>query len=653
MASETVERKLTTILSADVAGYSRLMEADEEGTLAALNACRKTFDHLIGEARGRIFGTAGDSVLAEFPSAVDAVRCALAVQEAMAARNATVAEDREIAFRIGINVGDVMIEGDDLMGDGVNVAARLQEMAEPGGICLSGTVYDHIQGKLDIRLQDLGKRSVKNIEKPVRVYQMPRPPPAGGATPAPTPPAQAAPAGPWLWFAKAAAAVLVIGALGWAVAAIIGATTWFDTQGDQAQAPKPEDRIAVDIAVGSANEPALALPDKPSIAVLPFDNLSGDAGQDYFADGITDELITALSRFPDMFVIARNSVFTYKGKAVKVQQVSRELGVRYVAEGSVQRSGDRVRINAQLIDATTGHHVWAERFESEMTDVFALQDQLVQNIVAQLASEVSDAEMVRMRRKGTDNFEAYDYHLRGFDAALRFTRESSAEARAMQQKAIELDPDYASAYAALAWTHLNDFRLGWSDDPAASIERAFELAHKAVSLDDSEPLGHEALSDVYLWRKDYDRAIAEIEKAIALNPNDADLYADLGDRLTWVGDAEQALGHIEKAIRLNPNFPPIYLWHLGHAYFVAERYDESIAAFQELRDRNPHFAPSYIYLAAAYALTGRDEEARAMVPEIARTTDWNLEQAAEQLPYKNPADLARLITALRQAGLTE
>ena len=546
-----------------------------------------------------------------------------------------------------------MIDGEDLMGDGVNVAARLQEIAEPGGICLSGTVYDHIQGKLDIGLEDLGEQSVKNIEKPIRVFQVPRPSPAGEAARAPSAPAPAAPAGPWLRFAKAAASVLVIGAVGWAVAAIIGATTWFDTQGDQAQAPKPEDRIAVDIAVGSGDEPALALPDKPSIAVLPFDNLSGDASQDYFANGMTEELITALSRFPHMFVIARNSVFTYKGKAVKVQQVSRELGVRYVAEGSVQRSGDRVRINAQLVDATTGHHVWAERFEGEMTDVFALQDQLVQNIVAQLASEVSDAGMARMRRKGTDNFEAYDYHLRGSELAFRFTQESTAEARAMQQKAIELDPDYASAYAALAWTHLNDFRLGWSDDPATSLERAFKLAHKSISLDDSEPTGHAALSDVYLWRKDYDRSIAEIEKAIALNPNDADLYTDLGDRLTWVGEAEQAVGHIEKAIRLNPNFPPIYLWHLGHAYFVAERYDESILTFHELRDRIPDFGPSYIYLAAAYALTGRDEEARAMVPEIARTTDWNVGRAEEQLPYKNPADLARLITGLRQAGVRE
>ena len=653
MASDSVERKLTTILSADVAGYSHLMEADEEGTLAALRACRETFDQLIAESRGRIFGTSGDSVVAEFPSAVDAVRCALVVQRALAERNSGIAEDRRIDFRIGINVGDVMIDGDDLMGDGVNVAARLQEMAEPGGICLSGTVYDHIQGKLDIELEDLGEQSVKNIEKPIRVFQAPRPSRAGEAARAPSAPAQAAPAGPWLWFAKAAAAVLVIGAVGWAVAAIIGAATWFDIAGDQTGAPSAEDRIAVDIAVGSADEPALALPDKPSIAVLPFDNLSGDADQDYFADGITEELITALSRFPDMFVIARNSVFTYKGKAVKVQQVSRELGVRYVAEGSVQRSGDLVRINAQLVDATTGHHVWAERFEGEMTDVFELQDQLVQNIVAQLAVEVSDAESARMRRKGTDNFEAYDYLLRGLEAAFRFNRGSTIEAREMYQKAIEIDPDYAHAYAALAWTHLNDFRLGWSDDPAASIELAFELARKAVSLDDSDPLGHAALSDVYLWRKEYDRSIAEMEKAIALNPNNADHYLYLGGRLTWMGDPEQALGHIEKAMRLNPNFPPIYLWNLGHAYFVAERYDEAIATLKELSDRNPDFAPSYIYLAAIYGLTGRDDEARAMVLEMARRTDWNLEQAEAQLPYKNPAHLDRLLTGLRQAGLTE
>ena len=626
-----MERKLATILAADVDGYSRLMGADEEATLHTLRAYRAVIDGLIAGHRGRVFGSAGDSVVAEFASPVEAVRCATAIQSDLEVRNAELPENRRVRFRIGVNLGDVMVDGDNLLGDGVNVAARLEELAEPGGVYISGTVFEQVKGKVDLGFDDLGEQAVKNIAEPVPTYRIAIGPGVRSRI------RRMARAGSakLRWLSASAALVLLMAAAG------VG--LWLE----------PWSRTT-DIEVPVGDSAVLELPDKPSIAVLPFTNLCGDTAQDFFSDGITEDIITALSRFTDLFVIARNSVFTYKGRPVKVQQVSRELGVRYVLEGSVQKSGDRVRIHAQLIHATTGHHLWAERFDGDLADVFALQDELTQKIVTPLAVEMSAAEVKRVLQKDTDNLAAYDYVLRGREQTLIFTKDSTAKARALLEKAIELDPNYARAYARMAWTHLNDFRLGWSEDPERSLMVALELAEKAVAFDDSFADAHSALGDVYLWTKQYDRAVAELERAVALNPNDADGFAGLGDVLTWVGRPEDGIAHLRRAMRLNPNYPSFYLWILGHAYFVAARYEEVIGILKQLRARNPSFGPAYLYLAASYSLLGRMEEARAAGVEMAKYfPEWSYTRERELMPYKNTSDLERMLNAVRKAGLWE
>ena len=629
MTAQREERRLAAILCADVVGYSRLMGADESGTLAQLKTHRKELiEPKIAEHAGRIVKTTGDGLLVEFGSVVDAVRCAAEAQRAMAGRNENVPQDRRVEYRIGINLGDVIIEGDDIYGDGVNVAARLEGLAEPGGICISRSARDQVRDKLPLDLEDLGEQEVKNIARPVRVFRVVTAP---GAAKKVTSKARKA-SRTWRLAAVGAAIVVVV--------VVAGSLAWL----------RPWEATLERV---SEADMAFPLPDKPSIAVLPFDNLSGDPEQEYFADGITEDIITALSKFEGLFVIARNSVYTYKGRPVRVQQVSEELGVRYVLEGSVRRSGDQVRITAQLVDATVGHHLWAERFDRVLNDVFALQDEVTQKIVAALAVEVSAAEAKRVSRKDTDNFAAYDYVLRGQEYLFRFTKETHAAGRAMFEKAIDLDPNYARAYSQLAWSHLNDWQFGWSESRQESLERAFELAQKAVILDDSDPQAHGALGEIYLWKKDYERAVAESENAIALNPNNADRHVGLADTLIWVGRPEEAVAHVEEATRLNPSYPFNYSWVLGHAYFVMERYEEAVSALNKVRDRNPNFWPAHIYLSASYGQLGRVEEGRAELAAANKLYDISGERAREYVPYKDPADLARLFDGLRKVGAAD
>ena len=621
MESQRVERRLAAILSADVVGYSRLMGEDEEGTLASLKAHRDALiDRKIAEYRGRIVKTTGDGILAEFASVVEAVRCAVEMQQGMTVRNAAVPEDRRIRFRIGINLGDIIIEGDDIYGDGVNVASRLEGLAPPGGICISRAARDQVRDKLSFGFTDMGEQRVKNIARPVRAFRIEAaaeaPSPGGGP-------------GPRRWLAAGAGLAVLL--------ALAAAATWM-------LIPRPP---APGLEPASMARMAFPLPDKPSIAVLAFDNLSPDPDQDYFSDGITEDIITALSRFPEIFVIARNSTFTYKGKPVKVQQVAEELGVRYVLEGSVRKAGDRVRITTQLIDATTGHHLWAERFDRALEDVFAVQDEVTQKIVAALAVEISSAEMKRAMRKDTKNLEAYDYVLRGQRLRRNFNKETNAQARALFEKAIALDPDYARAYAYLAWTHLNDWQLGWNESRPQSLERAFELARKAAGLNDSDPVAHMALGEVYLWRKQHQEAIAHSERAVALNPNNADGYADLADKLAWSGKPEDAIRNIEKAMRLNPKHGFMYNWYLGHAHFMAQRYDEAIAALRKVVARDPTFWPAHVYLAASLSRLDRIEEAVAQASEALKLNPaLDTGRVGEYIPYQNPTDLAHLIDAL-------
>ncbi|MBI3796454.1 MAG: hypothetical protein HY268_05720, partial [Deltaproteobacteria bacterium] len=513
-----MERKLTAILSADVKGYSRLMGDDEEATIRTLTTYREVMTTRIQHQRGRVVDSPGDNLLAEFASAVDAVRSAVEIQRELRVKNSDLPDSRKMEFRVGINVGDVIVEGERIYGDGVNIAARLEALAEGGGLCISGTVYDQVENKLALGYEYLGEQTVKNIAKPVRVYRVQIEEPAGVELPRQ------------------------------------GGFTLHQSE------PLP----------------GLPLPDKPSIIVLPFVNLSNDPEQEYFSDGITEDITTDLSKISSLFVISRNSAYTYKGKAARVQDISREMGVRYVLEGSVRKAGERVRITAQLIDATTDHHLWAERYDRPLTDIFALQDEVVQKIVTTLKLQVTLMEQGFFVRKRTDNLEAYDYGLRGTVSWLRYTKEANAQARQMYEQAVALDPQYGEAYAGLGWTFYLDWYMQWNPDPQ-NLERAFELTQKAVALDDSIALAHMILGLSYLMKARHEQAIAEMERTVSLAPNSADGYSSLGLVLAYAGRAEEGIRFIEKAMRLDPRYPVQYDSFLGHAYRMAGRYEEAIA----------------------------------------------------------------------------
>ncbi|MFQ5786030.1 MAG: tetratricopeptide repeat protein, partial [Alphaproteobacteria bacterium] len=552
MAQQHVTRKLAAILAADVAGYSRLMGEDEEGTLRTLNAFRAVIDGLIVEHEGRVFGSAGDSVIAEFVSPVEAVRCATEIQRDLETRNTDLPEDRRMRFRIGVNLGDVMVESDDLFGDGVNVAARLETLAEPGGICLSRSIFDQVKKQLDLGYEYLGEQRVKNIAEPVRVYRVLLEPGAAGQVLG-----EARPAAPrWRIVAAAIAVVVLVG--------VAGAVAWL----------RP---WAPDVGPVSVERTALPLPDKPSIAVLPFANVSDDPEQEYFADGMTDDLITDLSKISGLFVIARNSVFTYKGKPVKVQKVSEELGVRYVLEGSVRRAGGRVRINAQLIDATTGRHLWAERFGRDYTDIFTLQDEVVGRIVAALAVELTDAEQRQIARLPTDNLEAYDYYLRAERLGYGYGG-MRANALSFYQKAIALDQKFADAYAGDARVAVDVWRFDIASvlpGPVA-LTRAYEAASRALALDPDNARAYSVLGIIQIVDGRHDNAIDSVRKAVSLDPNDAEAYTYLASVLTYAGRHSEALAAMETAFRLNPKPPPYFYGDLGWVLFWNRQYEKAI-----------------------------------------------------------------------------
>ena len=620
MGGRPVERKLAAILSADVEGYSRLMGQDEVATVRTITEYREAIASAVAAHGGRVVDAPGDNVLAEFSSVVDAVESAVEIQRELRSRNAALPVTRRMQFRIGINLGDVIVEGPRLYGDGVNIAARLEGLAEGGGVCLSGTAYDQVEGKLPLAYDFVGEHSVKNIARPVRVYRLHLEP---GASPGlSTPP----------WRADRRLVSRVGGTV--AVLVLLGVGGWAGWQWFRSPTPG-----------------ALILPDKPSVAVLPFSNLSRDPAQEYFSDGVTEDLITGLSKVSGLFVIARNSVFTYKGKAVKVRDVGRDLGVRYVLEGGVQRAGNRVRITAQLVDAATSYHIWAERYDREVRDVFALQDEVTQQIIRALAVKLTVAEQGQMGKAPTGNPEAYDLVLRGQDERRRTTREANMEARRLFVKAIDLDPRYARAYAGLSWTHLQSWQFLWSTDPE-SLERARELAERAIGLDDTLVEGHSLLSQVYLWRKEHDRAIAEAERAVGLGPNNADGYETLAEVLGWAGRPEDSIRYIRQARRLNPHYPFFYLWTLGHASYLLRRNADAVDAFSRIKQQNPNFVPAHAYLAVLLAEMGREKEARAAwAKALELSPGASLASLRERLPYRRPTDLDRFLTAVNKVGL--
>lgn len=609
-----MERKLAAIMSADVEGYSRLMGDDEVATVRAITESRAVIAAAVAGHGGRVVDAPGDNVLAEFASVVDAVESAVEIQRTLQSRNADLPPSRQMRFRIGINLGDVIIEGERLYGDGVNIAARLESLAEGGGICLSGTAYDQVEGKLPLGYEFLGEHTVKNIARPVRVYRLRlEPGPPRG------PVSKTRRAGRrWMRGVIAVAAIVVLlAAGGWA------GWRWLQT----------------------SESAGLPLPDKPSVAVLPFSNLSQDPTQEYFSDGVTEDLITGLSKVSGLFIIARNSAFTYKGKPVKVREVGRDLGVRYVLEGGVQRAGNRVRITAQLVDATTGYHIWAERYDREVRDIFALQDEVTQQIVRALAVKLTEAEKVRLGRAPTGVLEAYDLVLRGHEERRRTTREANAEARRLFVKALDLDPEYAAAYAGLSWTHLQSWQFLWSTD-RESLERARELAERAIALNDTLVDAYGLLGQIYLWKKEHDLARAQAERAVALAPSDADGYETLAEILNWSGRADESIRLIRDAMRLNPHYPFFYLWTLGHAYYLTERRQEALDAFGKVLQQNPNFVPAHAYRAVLLSELGRTKEAREAWDEASRISPGaSMPNLRERLPYKRAADLDRFLTA--------
>jgi adenylate cyclase len=631
MTNQNVKRKLTAILSADVEGYSRLMDDDEVGTIRTLNTYKGAMTDLIRHYRGRVVDAPGDNLLAEFASVVDAVNCAVEIQRELAERNQELPSERRMQFRMGVNLGDVVEEEDRIYGDGVNIAARLESLAESGGICISGTVYDHIKNKVELEYEHMGEQTVKNISEPIVVYRVLSSP---GAAAHRVINAKKVMGKKMRNAAFAISAVLVLG-----VAVFVIWSLYLQ--------PAPS------IEPASVEKMALPLPDKPSIAVLPFENLSGDPDQEYFSDGMTEQIITGLSVVPNLFVIARQSTFAYKGKPVKIQQIAEELGVRYVLEGSIQKSGDRIRLTAQLIDAIKGHHLWAARYDRNLKDIFELQDEVTMKIITELQVQLTEGEQARLRAKRTNNLQAYLKLMQGVKPLFTFTKEGNALARRIFKEVIALDPEFPQAYNLLGTTHRLDVLYGSSKSPPESLKKAEELIRKAIALDESYPEAHSQLGQLYLMKRQFEKAIAECRLAVDLSPNNARAHIFMGIVLMYAGNHEEAVRHSEKALRLNPNPAGYYFWILAATYIHAQRYEEAIAASKKALDRSPDDLFVHLTAAAAYSMAGLENEAAAEVEEVLRIKPKYSAQDMMNLPYKIDADKRFFISALRKAGLPE
>lgn len=629
MTDTALPRKLAAVLYADVAEYSRLTGQNEEGTHQRLSAHLDLMSAQIDSSGGRVVHYAGDAVLAEFPTVTSALSCAVAVQQEIARVNTPVPASERVAFRIGVNLGEVIVDRNDIYGDGVNVAARLETLAEPGGICVSGTVFDAIGSKLALHFDYLGEKTVKNIRQPIRAYRIDLETSSNGSRPRRTP-------------RYSARRITTIAAVLGLIALAGGSLLWFSGPDSE---PAPE---------SAAISGTGATPATDAIAVLPFANLSGDTEQDYFSDGITNDLITDLSQLSQLLVIASNSVFVYKGTPVKVQQVAEDLGVRYVLEGSVQKSGDQVRINAQLIDAMTGHHLWADRFDRRLDDIFALQDEISRRIVSALSVQLTEAENQRLGQTAHTNPEAYDLLLRGLESFRRFTRDTNIEARQFFLRAIEHDPDYARAHADVGLTYAMDWQFGWDIPTEALIREALSYGHRALELDDMLPEVFFALGSLYTMTGQPEKALEYASRAVELNPNYADGYAQWSQVLLYSGRTEEALERLKTAMRLNPRHSFFYTWIEGHAYLLERRYDEAIALFENVLERNAHFDGAHLTLTFALAESGRIEDANWQAQEIlALRPDFSLDEERVRVPYLRQSDKERYLSALKKAGLPD
>jgi TolB-like protein len=583
--SERARRQLSAILAADVAGYSRLIGLDEEGTLTRLKELRRTLiDPKINEHRGRIVKTMGDGLLVQFSSVVDAVRCAVDIQRQMSEQHAEAVQDQRIEFRMGINVGDIVIDGDDIHGDGVNVAARLEGLAEPDGICVSASVHDQVRDKLDLTFEDAGDQQLKNIARPVRVYQVRLGHPAKAAT-LPT------------------------------------------------------------------------LPNKPSIAVLPFQNMSGDVEQEYFADGVVEEIITALSRIRWLFVIARNSSFTYKGRAVDVKQVGRELGVRYILEGSVRKAGNRVRITGQLIDVSTGAHIWADRFEGELANIFDLQDQVTASVVGAIEPKLEQAEMERAKRKPTESLDAYDHYLRGLAAVHQWTKESNREALSHFNRATELDPNFASAFGMAARCYAQRVGFAWVTDRSQEVADTLRLARRAGELgkDDAVALATAGQALVVVVGEASDAA-ALIDRALKLNPNLAWAWFSSGFARVSLNKLEDAIDHVSRAMRLSPQDPQMFALEIviAAAHLFAGRPEEAFSWAEKAIQERPNFFVGQCVVAASGALAGKIPDAQKAMERARRLNPaLRISNLKDLQPFRRSEHVTKLAEGLRIAGLPE
>jgi adenylate cyclase len=630
MATEGFKRKLAAVFSADVAGYSRLMGEDETATLKNLETYKQVMFVLIKQHRGRVVASPGDNVLAEFASVVDAVQCGVAVQKEIQARNAELAVNRRMQFRIGINLGDVIEEGDSIYGDGVNIAARLESLAEPGGICVSKTAFEQIEAKLPLGYEFLGEQTVKNIVKPVGAYKVVMEP----RVTVKAQPEAMPKVGLRQKSLLIALFIVLLGAIG------AGGLWYFGYFPAQPLVEK-----------ASKHKMAFPLPDKPSIAVLPFVNMSEDSKQELFADGMTEEIITALSKCPNLFVIARNSTFTYKGKAVNVKQVSENLGVRYVLEGSIQKSEDRIRINAQLIDALTGHHLWAERYDRSVKDVFAMQDEITLRIITALQVKLTSGEMIRVMARGTKNIDAFTKYLQAVDLWTHLTKEANAQAKKLLEEAIALDPDYPGPYIGLAKASGMDVQLGTAESRDKSLDQALEFAQKAISLDSTNGAAYSILSWVYGMKREYDKAIAESERAVSLDPNSAESIMRLGVVYAVAGRAEEGIPYIEKALRLNP-FPSCnYFSNFATIYRESGHYEKAIEEAKKALQCEPNNQLAALTLTIACIRLGREEDARAAAAEVLRINPrFSAERWAKGIPFTE-SSIERMVEDLRKAGL--
>jgi len=630
-AEKRVERRLAAIMAADVVGYSRLMGGDEIGTLRALQAHRRELiDPKIAAHRGRIVKTTGDGLLVEFPSAVEAVACAISVQRGIAVRNEGVAEDKRVIFRIGVNVGDIISEAGDIFGDGVNVAARLESLCEPGGLCISRAVRDQVRDKLPVAFDDLGEQQVKNIARPVRAFRLTAE--AIAATPELSPQALTAPGGrrrPWV------IAVLV------AVILAAGGTTWWIVRAPP-MVTQPSGPTAISpLPIGAA---------RASIAVLPLEALGAEGGSDYFADGLTEDIISALGRFRELSVMSHGAVFAYKGKHPSPMEVGRDLKVRYVVEGSIRRAPERIRVAVSLTDTNRNAVLWSEKYDAEPKDIFAVQDQITRRISGALALRVTGLELARSATKPPNNLEAYDLVLRGRDLLSRLTRSANAQARDLFERAIALDPNYGPAYVGLGQVDMRAANQGWTQDPGGALERAEKLAQKAIALDDLSSGAHALLGDVAVQFGDYDRALAELKRAIDLNGSDAESYGHLVTVLLFEGDISGAIAGGELVTQFRPEIPDGTAFDLGVAYILADRGADAVRILEHAVDRNPGHLYMNVMLAAAYGAVGRQQDAERQADRVhQRFPTFSRDRFGSAL--RDPSLRAKLNQALEKAGL--